>query len=106
MIEDMENNPYQSDLDVEEYYQTAISNLTKQKIDLYHQLSRDNIGDIDLEYIRAGFEELEYRRFIKIIFCRTSCDSLLLKIAGNFAALCFNFPYHIFNDYFGLLQTF
>ena len=62
MIEDMENNPYQSDSDVEEYYQTAISNLSKQKIDVYHQLSRDHIGDIDLEYLRAGFEGLEYRR--------------------------------------------
>jgi len=52
MIENMENNPYQSDLDVEEYYQTAISNLSKQKIDAYHQLSRDRTGDIDLEPIR------------------------------------------------------
>lgn len=34
MIKDMENNPYQSDSDVEEYYQTAISNL---QIHLYHK---------------------------------------------------------------------
>ena len=65
MIEDMKNNPYQSDLDVEEYYQTAISKLSKQEIDNYHQLSRDNVGDVDLEDLRLGFEGLEYRRFIK-----------------------------------------
>ena len=83
----MENNPYRSDSDVEEYYQTAISNLSKQKIDVYHQLSRDRIGDIDLEYLRAGFEGLEYRRFIKILFQITSCDDLLTGISGNFSAL-------------------
>ncbi len=37
------NNPYQSDVDVEEYYQTAISKLSKEKIDAYHQLTRDNL---------------------------------------------------------------
>ena len=83
----MENNPYQSDLDVEEYYQTAVSNLSKQKIDIYHQLSRNHVRDIDLEYIQAGFEGLEYRRFIRVIFCSMSCDHLLLQIAGNFALL-------------------
>jgi hypothetical protein len=87
MIEDMENNPYQSDSDVEEYYQTAISNLSKHKINVYHQLSRDRIGDIDLEYLRTGFEGLEYRRFIKILFQITSCDDLLTGISGNFSAL-------------------
>jgi len=87
IIENMENNPYQSDLDVEEYYQTAINKLSKQKIDIYHQLSRDRIGDIDLEYIQAGFEGLEYRRFIRIIFQTTSCDNLLTGISGNFSAL-------------------
>ena len=83
----MENNPYQSYLDVEEYYQTAISKLSKQKIDIYHQLSRDRIEDIDLEYIQAGFEGLEYRRFIRLVFQTTSCDNLLTGISGNFSAL-------------------
>jgi hypothetical protein len=87
MIEDMENNPYQSDLDVEEYYQTAISKLGKQEIDTYHHLSRDAIEHVDLEHLRLGFEGLKYRRFIKELLRRSSCDKLLLKIAGNFAAL-------------------
>jgi hypothetical protein len=83
----METNPYQSDLDVEEYYQAAVKTLDGPKIDMYHQLSRDGVRDIDFDYIQTGFEGLQYRRFIRIIFCRNSCDSLLLKIAGNFAAL-------------------
>jgi len=83
----METNPYQSDLDVEEYYQAAVKNLDGPKIDMYHQLSRSSVPDIDLDSVQAGFEGLKYRWFIRIIFCRNSCDSLLLKIASNFAAL-------------------
>ncbi len=86
MIEDMENYPYQSDLDVEEYYQTAISKLGKQEIDTYHHLSRDAIERVDLEHLRLGFEGLKYRRFIKELLRRSNCDELLLVIAGNFAA--------------------
>ncbi len=83
----MKTNPYQSDLDVEEYYQAAVKNLNGPKIDMYHKLSRDSVQDIDLEYVQAGFEGLEYRSFIRIIFCRNGCDKLLLKISNNFAAL-------------------
>jgi hypothetical protein len=44
---DSDSNPYQSDLDVEEYYQTAISKFSKEKIAAYHQLTRESITDID-----------------------------------------------------------
>jgi len=82
-----DDNPYQSDIDVEEYYQTGISKLSKQKIDMYHQLARDSIQDIDLEDVQLGFEGLEYRRFIKIRFLMVSCDELLMTISRKFAAL-------------------
>lgn len=85
-MDDNDNNPYQSDLDVEEYYQTAISKLSKQEIDTYHQLTRDSIQDVDLEEIQLRFEGLEYRRFIKLHFRMQSCDELLLDISGTFAA--------------------
>jgi hypothetical protein len=81
-----ENNPYQSDIDVEEYYQTAISKLSKEKIDAYHQLTRDNLQDVDLEYVQEGFEGLEYRRFLKTHFYMQTCDQLLMGIAHAFAA--------------------
>jgi hypothetical protein len=35
-MDDSDNNPYQSDVDVEEYYQTAISKIGKEKVDAYH----------------------------------------------------------------------
>ncbi|MFC1637120.1 hypothetical protein ACFL5Z_20045 [Planctomycetota bacterium] len=73
-------------MDVEEYYQTAISKFSKEKIDAYHQLTRDSIKDIDLEYVQEGFEGLEYRRFIKLHFYMHSCDELLRSIASNYAA--------------------
>jgi len=79
-----DDNPYQSDIDVEEYYQIGISKLSKQKIDMYHQLTRDSIQDIDLEDVQLGFE---YRRFIKIHFLMVSCDDLLMTISCKFAAL-------------------
>ncbi|HUU15870.1 MAG TPA: hypothetical protein VMW72_01870 [Sedimentisphaerales bacterium] len=85
-VDDVGNNPYQSDLDIEEYYQTAISKLSKQEIDTYHQLTRDSIGDVKLEDLRLGFEGIEYRRFIKEHFHMMSCDELLMGIAGKFAA--------------------
>jgi hypothetical protein len=82
-----DNNPYQSDIDVEEYYQTGIGKLSKQEIDTYHQLTRDAIADVDLEYLQSGFEGLEYRRFIKIHFSMVSCDEMLMAISCKFAAL-------------------
>ena len=81
-----DNNPYQSDIDVEEYYQTAISKLSKEKIDAYHELTRSSLQDVDLEYVQEGFEGLEYRRFMKTHFYMENCDELLMGIAHAFAA--------------------
>ncbi len=54
------NNPYQSDLDVEEYYQTAISKLSGQDIDRYHQLTRESILDVDLKQSKTNHYVLRY----------------------------------------------
>jgi hypothetical protein len=82
-MDDSDNNPYQSDVDVEEYYQTAISKLGKEKVDAYHELTRDNLQDVDLEYVQAGFEGLEYRRFLKTHFYMQSCFEGVLHDLGD-----------------------
>jgi len=56
------NNPFQSDFKVEQYYQNVVSELSKQEIYLYHQLTRRSIQDVNLGELQHEFEGLEYRR--------------------------------------------
>ena len=80
------NNPFQSDFKVEQYYQNVVSELSKQEIYLYHQLTRRSIQDVNLGELQHEFEGLEYRRFMKRHYCIASCDEILLVIASKFAA--------------------
>ena len=86
MINHMDDNPFKSHLAVEEYYETAISKFSPERIETYHRMAREGIPAIDLEYMRSGFTGLEYRKLIQKTIHTSSCDELLRIIAGFYSA--------------------
>jgi hypothetical protein len=86
MIDHMEDNPFKSHLAVEEYYETAISKFSPERIETYHRSARKDVRAVNLECMRSGSAGFTYNKLVQKAMHTASCDKLLRNIAGFYSA--------------------